>query len=267
LVENREELLQETIELLCLSLKWEQLSKLVSSLQQNIISGLQLSNKAAEKIRSKRQKVQQEMQKKKKEEKQKSKEEQAEWSAEELKALAKAVIKFPVGLKNRYTKIIEFMETKRTEKEIIKQIKKMNESKIDTKQFIKVENRNTRKGLNIDSGPKAALYEGEEEEREKVLAITQTQMQAFSSCKLNPSSPSIPALVANSMDAKNSKENNDTEEENWSLQEQAALEDGLKKYSSKEKERWQLISNLVVTKTKKECIKRYKFLVQRLKNK
>ena len=166
-----------------------------------------------------------------------------EWSIEELKLLAKAVLKFPIGIQNRYTKIIEFMETKRTEKEIIKQIKKMSETKIDTKQFVVVENRNTRKGINLDSGPKASLFQ------ENSSSTNTTQADSNKSSRPTESS--------------SKKE----EEVVWTKEEQAALEEGLKKYSSKEKERWQMIADLVKTKTKKQCIKRYKELVEKLKKK
>ena len=42
---------------------------------------------------------------------------------------------------------------------------------------------------------------------------------------------------------------------------------GLKKYDSKDKERWDLIAKLVGSKNKKQCIRRFKFIVQQLKNK
>ena len=51
-------------------------------------------------------------------------------------------------------------------------------------------------------------------------------------------------------------------EKEWTPQEQKALETALKKYPATmdKNERWKAIKNEVKTKTKKECVARYKFL-------
>uniref|UniRef100_A0A0N4Z3P0 DnaJ homolog subfamily C member 2 n=1 Tax=Parastrongyloides trichosuri TaxID=131310 RepID=A0A0N4Z3P0_PARTI len=63
--------------------------------------------------------------------------------------------------------------------------------------------------------------------------------------------------------------NNDAkvEVDEWTKEEQKALETALRTYSAKEDDRWDKIAAAVGTKNKKECVKRYKDLVSRIKAK
>jgi hypothetical protein len=54
-------------------------------------------------------------------------------------------------------------------------------------------------------------------------------------------------------------------EESWSSSQQKQLESALKSTDSKDPERWDKIAKAVDGKTKKQCIQRYKDLVQMLK--
>lgn len=51
----------------------------------------------------------------------------------------------------------------------------------------------------------------------------------------------------------------------WTSTEQKLLEKALATYPSSDKERWDKIAAAVPGRTKKECIVRYKFLVEQLK--
>uniref|UniRef100_A0A0K0DWH1 DnaJ homolog subfamily C member 2 n=1 Tax=Strongyloides stercoralis TaxID=6248 RepID=A0A0K0DWH1_STRER len=58
-----------------------------------------------------------------------------------------------------------------------------------------------------------------------------------------------------------------TETDDWTNEQQKALESALRTFSAKDEDRWDKIANAVGTKTKKECIKRYKDLVSKIKAK
>merc|ERR1711964_313435 len=55
------------------------------------------------------------------------------------------------------------------------------------------------------------------------------------------------------------------EKPGWSPAEQKLLEEALKKFGSSVPERWEKIAAHVSTRTKKECMKRYKELVDKIK--
>lgn len=55
--------------------------------------------------------------------------------------------------------------------------------------------------------------------------------------------------------------------DDWTNEQQKALESALRTFSAKDEDRWDKIANAVGTKTKKECIKRYKDLVSKIKAK
>lgn len=60
-------------------------------------------------------------------------------------------------------------------------------------------------------------------------------------------------------------ENEGIPPDGWNPEEQKALEMALKKYPASDKERWDKIAQDVKTRDRKECIARYKFLVNQIK--
>ncbi|VDM57715.1 unnamed protein product [Angiostrongylus costaricensis] len=56
-------------------------------------------------------------------------------------------------------------------------------------------------------------------------------------------------------------------EDTWTMTEQKLLEQAIKTYPASDPDRWDKISTAVATKTKSACIRRFKYLVQMVKNK
>jgi len=59
----------------------------------------------------------------------------------------------------------------------------------------------------------------------------------------------------------------DREPSDWSVTEQKALEKGLQSFPSTLTDRWERIAETIPGRTKKECIQRYKYIVEQIKQK
>ncbi|XP_035226616.1 dnaJ homolog subfamily C member 1-like [Stegodyphus dumicola] len=64
-----------------------------------------------------------------------------------------------------------------------------------------------------------------------------------------------------------SDESNTSSEKFWKQEEQRSLELALQKFPKDTPARWDKIADFVSTKTKEECVERYKILVQQIKKK
>jgi len=166
-----------------------------------------------------------EREKKKKQEEEESKKAN-EWSQEELSLLAKGVIKYPVGLKNRWKLICDYMGGRRDIKEIIARAQDTSTLPVLGKAGIKDFSQKP---------PQAAAVQKPAEE---------TKPEA---------KKEVPAPVDSQYV--------------WSPEQQRQLETALRKHTAKlaPKDRWQNISAEVEGKTPKQCLERFKEIIDMLK--
>lgn len=161
----------------------------------------------------------------------------AEWSPDELSSLAKALKKYPGGVRKRWELVAEYVNINvsqaegkdRTKDQCLKKVEELGKSM------------QTKKDENI-VGNKQAF----EDLQKKVKARTARPENS------NPEKAAItpPAPEAENIPAE------------WSQEEQSKLEAALKQYpaSLEKNERWRKISAAVPTRSKKECVTRYKYL-------
>ncbi|KAA6400769.1 MAG: putative dnaJ subfamily C member 2 [Streblomastix strix] len=163
-----------------------------------------------------------------------------EWSVEEITSLIAAIKRFPPGLRNRWTKISE--QTKRTEEECISKSHNLHQSggKLSTEasiqQFIIERQRHINRieaSAGIDN-----------------TNVDQGSSQNVPNVNIKGATGFIPFQHIPF----------------WSVEEQKRLEEGLRTYpNSLGKERWTKIAEMVKSKTKKECIERFKELANIVK--
>jgi len=162
------------------------------------------------------------------------------WSEEETQLLVKAVNMFPAGTANRWDVIASFIvqhasaSQLRTAKEVLQKAKAL--SKMDA--VLKDEaNKNAFQNFNTKSKSNESKKATEEKKVEN-----QPATQRYEVTGENPSP--------------------------WSTEEQQLLEQALKTYpAALGAERWERISECVPSRSKKECMKRYKELAEMVKAK
>ncbi|XP_022104940.1 dnaJ homolog subfamily C member 2-like isoform X2 [Acanthaster planci] len=163
------------------------------------------------------------------------------WSEEEIQLLVKAVKLFPAGTVSRYEVIANFInqhstsEHKKTAKDVINKTKNLQK---------------------LDSAQK------EEVNKRAFDKFEQTKSKAK---KQDLSAPSE-RLDTDAVEEKKSPETAEGPKP-WSTDEQKRLEQALKTYPANTKERWDRIAEAVPGRSKKECMLRYKELVEMVKAK
>jgi len=155
-----------------------------------------------------------------------------EWSKEEIAKLTKAILKYPVGMANRWELMAKFIGGKKTNEEVTKMVMQL-------KSKTKV-------------GPDMIQAELEKnlEENKKQQEILNKEKQDVS---IN----------------KNGKTDDKPKGDEWSQDQQRRLEGALKRFkpSMDAAERWAKISDAVGDgKTKKDCLNRVKVIKANLKN-
>ena len=161
----------------------------------------------------------------------------------DITLLVKAVKIYPPGTVNRWNTIAEYLNQHSTfcnsyvSKDIIEKVKKLQ----------------SREGDDLKSKVNAQAYENfEKAQKQRIDEVTHTG---------GLSSRDTMNSALNESDAKKKKTP-------WTGEEQKLLEEGLKKFpQSVGPERWNNIANLVESRTKKECMRRYKDLVDQIKAK
>ncbi|KAM7437269.1 DnaJ (Hsp40) [Porites harrisoni] len=175
----------------------------------------------------------------------KSKEEGEEmtddWTEEQTQLLIKAVNLFPAGTASRWKVIADYVNmhsktgTERDSKHVIKKVK--NLKKLDPSQKQEVNRKAFAKFDKDHSGSRTATAAAE----------------------------SDPTVRYNGSNAAEGAQQ--TTDKPWTSEEQRLLENALRSYPTNTAERWERIAESVPGRTKKECMKRYKELVEMVKAK
>lgn len=159
------------------------------------------------------------------------------WSPDDLQLLVKGVNLFPAGTNNRWEVIVTFMEQhssskiKRTAKEVLNKAKELQKKSGGLREQI---NKNA--------------YENLEKNQKQVPIAVKDQ--------------SAPTERFDSV-----ADSNNSGIASWTAEEQQLLEQALKTYPSNTEERWEKIAACIPGRDKKDCIKRYKDLVEMVKAK
>lgn len=175
-----------------------------------------------------------------------------EWSEENMQLLVKAVTMFPPGTNQRWEVISNFMNqhgkflknsSKFTSKMVLSKTKELQNSDF-SKNNLK-EEANKQAFDNFKKNKKTELHVNENGISKKM-----DEMQINDEKKKTE-------------DQKNTK----AESAVWTTEEQQLLEQALKTYPASTAERWVRVAECIPNRTKKECIKRYKELVETVKAK
>ena len=163
------------------------------------------------------------------------------WSEDERELLIKAVKLFPAGTNSRWEVIAEYInhhskgDAVKTSKHVIKKVKELQ--KFDTTQI--------------------------EKANKNAFAKFDKTLAAPSASAPIPSNPTERYENGGSSSAQPTT----ATERPWKTEEQKLLENALRKYPSTTPERWDKIAEEVPGRTKKECMRRYKDLVEMVKAK
>jgi len=152
------------------------------------------------------------------------------WTEDELSLLAKAVSKYPGGVHERWQLIADFIGT-RSVKEIIAK----------TKEAKYIPNKVTNLGVVPDAFERFA----------KIKKATPQEINSPLSMRDEGEFPAEKTAIPS----------------DWTGDEQKLLEKALTTFPSTLKDRWDKIAESIPGRTKKECIERYKYLVQQIKEK
>lgn len=181
----------------------------------------------------------------------------AEWNEDNIQLLVKAVNLFPAGTNQRWDVVANF----------INQHGKFssNSSKFNSKLVLAkakdLQSTDFSKNNLKEAANKQAYYNFKKDKK-NVLNIDESGIsKKLDDINLN-GDIKINDLKQRSTDSKPSK--GDTP---WTTAEQQLLEQALKTYSASTPERWDRIAECIPNRTKKECMKRYKELVETVKAK
>lgn len=158
--------------------------------------------------------------------KKKSKSENRPWTDDDYVQLTKLLSKFPGGTSNRWDRIANDMD--RPVAEVIKQTK---------------------------------------EAQKKMHSFGPGQNNRYSSATVIKTKRKVDVNAVGGISEGKHEEVEEKTEENdeWSQTQQKLLELGMKKYGKDTENRWDKITDEVVGKDKKQCIARYKFLVEQIR--
>eukprot|EP01132_Coremiostelium_polycephalum_P000496 gene496-624_t len=162
------------------------------------------------------------------------------WTDDELSQLAKAIQKYPSGMGNRWELVAQMIPTKSL-KDVIAKAKAAQ----PTKAFAK---------------PPVQSVSAYEKLKSKV---GDKVIKSELSTRIEPLPTTTTSTATGEKKPAAKKEKAEAE---WTVDEQKLLEEGLQKIDKSLEDRWDQIAAKVGTKSKKECIVRYKYLVNLYKS-
>jgi DnaJ family protein C protein 2 len=173
-----------------------------------------------------------------------------EWSANEIHLLSKAVLKFPIGTRDRYERIQEFIGGGKTVKQVIARTK--SAVKVDASPLTQ-EDQFLRWQREKKEAKKPTDVSGGSIDYDHILATEEREEKAEANATETPTEEAKGEAAANPEDAKILE---------WTPDEQKLLEDALKNFpATLGKDRWTRIAQTIPGRNKKECFDRYKYLV------
>eukprot|EP01116_Phalansterium_solitarium_P008413 TRINITY_DN2230_c0_g1_i1.p1 TRINITY_DN2230_c0_g1~~TRINITY_DN2230_c0_g1_i1.p1 ORF type:complete len:639 (-),score=255.63 TRINITY_DN2230_c0_g1_i1:201-2117(-) len=195
------------------------------------------------------------------------------WTERELADLAAAIRRWPAGVNDRWQRVAEALGNTRTVKEVIARAKETaNTPNKPQVQILDAFDRFSQQKKVPKVEIKAVASTSDESEfvvqqqNASAKAPSTSQPEAVTSPKPAPKAASAavaPSAVAASPTASTPAA---ASVEDWTPEQQKLLEKGLQLYPASAEERWEKIAKHV-GRTKKDCIARYKFLVQQIKEK
>ncbi|EFA82989.1 myb domain-containing protein [Heterostelium album PN500] len=193
------------------------------------------------------------------------------WTDDELSQLAKAIQKFPAGCQNRWESIATMVPT-RSLKEVINKAKEAQPTKAFAKPAVQTTSAYEKFKSKVGEKPIASDLTSRQEIDPTAPAAVALKVAKEAAPSKESSTTTTTSTTATSTPAAPSKESSTPKEdkkkeEQWSVDEQKLLEEGLQKFDKSLGDRWDQIAKNVGTKSKKECVARYKYLVALYKSK
>lgn len=171
------------------------------------------------------------------------------WSEENLQLLIKAVNLFPAGTTQRWEIIANFINQHSengnnfTAKDVLNKAKDLLQNTDYSKS-----------GLKVAANKQA--YSNFEKDKQNARVLDKTEI-----------SEKIENTVQKTQKNTEKSTENVENSSNWTPNEQLLLEQALKTYSNSTPDRWDKIAECIPTRSKKDCMKRYKELVEIVKAK
>lgn len=175
-----------------------------------------------------------------------------EWTVEMTQLLIKAVNLFPAGTNQRWDVVANFLN--------------QHSTFIDERRFTAKEVLNKAKDLQSSDFSKSSLKKAANEEAFDQFEKEKKKIaNHVDDTGISKSDPVKPVKLTNGTTHKEDKEK--PEDKQWTKTEQELLEQAIKTFPASTSERWDKIADCIPNRTKKDCMKRYKELVELVKAK
>lgn len=178
-----------------------------------------------------------------------------EWSVEMTQLLIKAVNLFPAGTNQRWDVVANFLN--------------QHSTFIDDRRFVAKDVLNKAKDLQSSDFSKSSLKKAANEEAfdqfEKEKKKVQNVIDDSGISKSD--NPSKVKVVNGTATPKSEEATTKPEDKAWTKTEQELLEQAIKTFPVSTPERWEKIADCIPNRSKKDCMKRYKELVELVKAK